>query len=323
MRRSVVRRLHAPSSVPVVAVGGATLGGSGKTPLAIACAAELAAAGARVVLVGHAYRADPRRARFVSPDDSLYEVGDEALLAARALDRCGGRVVVAPSRREAIELAARTADVLVIDGVAQLAPAPASLALLSVDATDPWGRHRSLPPRGILRAPLSMLLAATDAVVPMGAGESGSAADLAAGAWVESAPELWPACVESRGAWVHGGGLMTWKVLSAIPVGLLTALARPDRLVRSLARHGVVPRAVICGRDHGPLGARAGRQVAGNDEVELWLATPKCALHAARELPGVPVAILDHSVTLHAALRNALRGVCRRAASLDPSGAHP
>ena len=41
-----------------------------------------ARAGARVALVGHAYRATPGRARVVAPDDALHEVGDEALVAA-------------------------------------------------------------------------------------------------------------------------------------------------------------------------------------------------------------------------------------------------
>ena len=54
-------RSRAPLRLPryrdVVTVGGATLGGSGKTRVALACARELARAGARVVLVGHAYRA--------------------------------------------------------------------------------------------------------------------------------------------------------------------------------------------------------------------------------------------------------------------------
>ena len=41
-QRTVVRHLELPRRMRVIAIGGATLGGSGKTPLAIACAAELA-----------------------------------------------------------------------------------------------------------------------------------------------------------------------------------------------------------------------------------------------------------------------------------------
>src|SRR5271155_2411411 len=83
--RTLVRTLVVPGHVRVVAVGGATLGGSGKTPLAIACARELARQGARVAFVGHAYRARPGRARVVLPSDALDEVGDEALVAALEL----------------------------------------------------------------------------------------------------------------------------------------------------------------------------------------------------------------------------------------------
>src|SRR5580658_1099224 len=39
--RAIARKLRWPAHVRVVAVGGATLGGSGKTPLAVACAAKL------------------------------------------------------------------------------------------------------------------------------------------------------------------------------------------------------------------------------------------------------------------------------------------
>jgi tetraacyldisaccharide 4'-kinase len=143
--RAVVRRLTWPSHVRVIAVGGATLGGSGKTPLAIACAAELAAAGASVAFVGHAYRATPGRARVVSGADPVGEVGDEALLAARTLGPAGVPVVVAPRRSDAVALAARISNVLVLDGVAQTTPDRASLALLAVDASEPWGRAVALP----------------------------------------------------------------------------------------------------------------------------------------------------------------------------------
>src|SRR5437660_8952765 len=79
----VVRPLSVPAGVRAVGVGGSTLGGSNKTPLAIALAKAIAVQGEQVVFVGHAYRARPRIARLVSPGDDIREVGDEALLAAR------------------------------------------------------------------------------------------------------------------------------------------------------------------------------------------------------------------------------------------------
>jgi tetraacyldisaccharide 4'-kinase len=314
--RAVTRRIAAPSRVQVVAIGGATLGGSGKTPLAIACAAELAASGARVALVGHAYRATPGRPRLVSPRDALDDVGDEALLAARALAPWGARasVVVAPSRSEAMALAARVADVLVLDGIAQLRPSPAALSILAVDPERPWGDGRSLPPRGSLRAPIATLVAASDAIVTVGDGEP--AAEL-----FDLGRSVWPSRVDSLGVetYVDEGALMTWPAVRALRVGLLTALARPERVLRALARRGVVPRAILSARDHGPFGRGAGSRAerrAREHGVDLWLATPKCALHAARALPALRVAVVHHFVTLHPSLRKRLRGLGERGQAL-------
>jgi tetraacyldisaccharide 4'-kinase len=264
--RSVVRRLTWPPHVRVLAVGGATLGGSGKTPLAVACAAALAARGASVALVGHAYRATPGRARVVHGDDSLDEVGDEALLAARALDPLGVRVIVAPKRSAAVALAARMADVLVLDGVAQTSPVRASLALLAVDSIEPWGQAIALPPRGDLRAPVSRLLGACDMLVAVGSERP-----------VASLSGAHHARTEIRGAWV-GGELVRCEGLRRLRIGLLCALARPDRLVRSLAASGIAVRVVVRAPDHGPFG-RAALEAVGRESVDLWLATPKCALH--------------------------------------------
>jgi tetraacyldisaccharide-1-P 4'-kinase len=146
------RPVRVPPAVRTVTVGGATLGGSGKTRVAIAIARTLASRGERVVLVGHAYRARPGCARFVSADDRLEDVGDEAIVCARALDGVA-KVIVAPSRQEAVDCAAPHADVLVFDGPLQLRPRKASLAVLTVEATD--------------RAPHSSLVAHADVVVPV------------------------------------------------------------------------------------------------------------------------------------------------------------
>jgi len=290
--RIVVRRLTWPPHARVVAVGGATLGGSGKTPLAMACAAELAARGASVAFVGHAYRATPRRARVVNAEDPVGEVGDEALLAARALGPAGVPVVVAPRRADAVALAARMADVLVLDGVAQTAPLRASLALLAVDAEEPWGHAAALPPGGDLRAPVSRLLAACDMLVAVGE---------------EPPPNLrgaHHARTEIRGARV-AGELVGWDTLARLRLGLLSALARPDRLLRSLERRGVRVRAVVRARDHGPFArdlidrASTGR---GRD-VDLWLATPKCALHVfAACAPSQRLGVICSTLTLTPAL---------------------
>jgi len=296
--RGVVRPVSLPAGRRVIAVGGATLGGSGKTPLAIACAVEIAAAGGRVAFVGHAYRAAPRGARVVEEGDALREVGDEALLAARALGGIGVPVIVAPRRAESMALAAQLARVLVVDGVAQTRPARASLALLAVDAEEPWGRAGSVPPLGDLRAPKEALLAACDRVVAVGDGAGDDAR------------------VVSRGAW-YRGALRPWAELRPARVGLLCALARPERVVRQLARRGVSLVSVVRARDHGPFG-RPALAAAARARVDVWLATPKCALHL-HEFAALPVAVLDHGVALSAPLR----AMCRSLAHAPEGEGYP
>ncbi len=101
------RALVVRDGAKVIAIGGATLGGSGKTPLAVACARRLAMDGHSVALVGHAYRAKPDRSRVVSPADAVEIVGDEALVAAQALEDVGVAVVVGPGRQVALESCAQ------------------------------------------------------------------------------------------------------------------------------------------------------------------------------------------------------------------------
>jgi len=189
-------------------------------------------------------------------------------------------VVVAPSRRLAVSFAARGSDVLVLDGVAQLTPARADLALLAVDPHEPWGRTARLPPGGDLRAPVAALRAACDHVVPVGEGAAAN--------------------VRARGAWL-GPTLHTWESLAGLRLGLLSALARPERLVRQLAQRGISVHALVRTHDHGPFAPRL-LAWAARLAVDLWLATPKCVLHVPERL-GAPVATLDHSVVLPRWLR--------------------
>ncbi|HWL86751.1 MAG TPA: tetraacyldisaccharide 4'-kinase [Polyangiaceae bacterium] len=294
----VVRRLDLPEDVVVIAIGGATLGGSGKTPLALACARFAAECDAGdVALIGHAYRASPERARVVAPDDACRVVGDEALLCARQFMHDTSNpdarieVIVAPSRQGAVDFAvARGARILVLDGVAQIAPRRAGLALLALDGTSPWG-NEACPPRGDLRAPVPALLAACDRTVML-SGDS----------------------VQSRGAVAERSGVHTqrkrvsYDELAHMRVGLFTALARPDRVVASLKAYGVLPRARIHASDHGtPSGRELARSTAAHG-LDCWVTTSKCAIHLPNSL-SVPVYVLEHHVVLEPSLRDGLASV--------------
>ena len=288
----------------VIAVFGSTLGGSGKTPLAVACARVLAAEGHRVALVGHAYRARPRARRVVTGTDDVDVVGDEALACARELSSAGVAVVVGTARQDALDHALEVADVAIIDGAGQLSPRPAHLALLAVDGTRPWGAG-ACPPRGDLRVSKAALISACDRVVTIGEGDRD-----ALGVHVPVDVAL----VAVRGAYTSHATL-DWGALRARRVGLWTAIARPDRVVHALSRNGVTPAFVATHADHAVVSPRAlarivrGASVAG---VDLWLATSKCVTRLPPALGGVPVATLDHALSLGPALVEALRDAVSR-----------
>lgn len=287
--RAVARPLDVPArgaaepSLLTVTVGGATIGGSGKTRVALACTRELASRGASVVLIGHAYRATPGAARLVSRTDTLGDVGDEALACARALaDVPGARVVVGPDRQSAIDLAASLSprvDVVVIDGPLQLTPSRSSLAVLALDAEAPWGAGH-VPPAGDLRAPRAALLAHADLVVDVDA--SPRVVLLDSGRRALDLPSFVASAV-------------------ALRVGLFTALGRPERLVGALARAGLAPLHVVRAPDHGPITPRLARRLV-DLPVDLWLATTKCALHLETLDLAAPLGILDGSLVLPSSL---------------------
>ena len=274
--RGVARPLNVPAGIRVVTVGGATLGGSGKTRVALAATKLLADAGARVTLIGHGYRSRGE-ARVVRPDDALEVVGDEALVCARALEG-SANVVSGPNRQAAVDLAVRSGpQILVIDGPLQLAPVRASLALLAVDASQPWGAG-ALPPAGDLRAPRAALLAHADHVVAVSA--------LPRGAW--RGGELTPLGSLARGS----------------RLGLFTAIARPQRLVGSLRQTGITFTDVVHAPDHGPFSSSLAKRMA-TAPVDLWLATAKCAVHLERGNTS-EIAVLDGKYDLPEAVRDAL-----------------
>jgi tetraacyldisaccharide 4'-kinase len=291
--RGLVRPASVSEAIGLVCVGGSTLGGSGKTRVAVEVARQLALLGTSVALVGHAYRVAPRSSRVVRPSDALEEVGDEALVCARALEGMGVPVVIGPTRQSAIDLAVRldpAPKLLVLDGPIAIRgrQGPTSLSLLAVDANRPWGSGR-LPPSGDLRAPRELLLARADRVVP-----------------VDATP--------ARVRWTSGE-VSAVGSLRGRSVGLFTAIARPDRLVRALAALGVRPREIVSVPDHGP--ASLGRQALGRASVDVWIATEKCALHLAKEVLGAPIGTLESDLRLPEDVLDALAVLSLRQAELD------
>lgn len=141
--------------VPVIVVGNITAGGTGKTPLSIWLAQQLAGDALRPAIIGRGYRgrvgAKPLE---VSADSDPAIVGDEAVLMAR---RCNCPVVVHPDRVAAARLAIELgADIILSDDGLQHYRLQRDFEIAVVDGERLFG-NRQLLPAGPLREPLSRL----------------------------------------------------------------------------------------------------------------------------------------------------------------------
>lgn len=151
------------AGLPVICVGNFTAGGTGKTPLALLIARELAGLGETPAFLTRGYGGRLTGPKVVDPlRDTAAEVGDEALLLAGV-----ATTIVARDRAKGAQAAERTEPaptVLVMDDGLQNPALVKDLAIAVVDARRGLGNGRVLP-AGPLRAPLAFQLTLADAIV--------------------------------------------------------------------------------------------------------------------------------------------------------------
>src|SRR5262245_48992778 len=161
------------AGVPVICIGNLTLGGAGKTPAAICAAQILIDAGHKPFVLSRGYggtlegpvQVDPKR-------HPAAEVGDEPLLLARAAP-----TVVARDRVAGAEAArAAGAGSIVMDDGFQSPNLHKDLSVLVVDGRRGIGNARVFP-AGPLRAPLDAQLRRAGAMLVIGTGAAGDAAE--------------------------------------------------------------------------------------------------------------------------------------------------
>ncbi len=321
----LVKSLDWPPHVRAIGVGGGTLGGSYKTPLALAVAHQVASSGRnRVAIVGHGYGARVERARAVVRTDEARDVGDEAVWLAEKFTR--GVVVVAAERSDAVRYAvAQGANVIVFDGLHQTTPRRLDHALLVLDAERPWGASQS-PPSGDARASASRLRSRADEVVLVRT-RRGSAErhaddrdrdrdhdhDRDRDHDHDHDRDHHQRVHEGRylleGARLLGGAeRLSMAELRGKRLGLSTAIARPSRLIGMLLDEGIVPTRVVRSADHaGP--AFPPVLEGERPPVDGWLVTEKCASWLRAEQPEsykrlqVPVFVLEATLAVPTLLR--------------------
>lgn len=149
----IVRVYQLP--VPVIVVGNLTAGGTGKTPLTMWFAEQLAAKGFKPAIVSRGYRGSiGSQPVVVAADSDPSVVGDEAVLMA---NRSEFPVVVHPDRVAAANVAVEQgADLIIADDGLQHYRLGRDFEIVVVDGARVFG-NRQLLPAGPLREPLSRL----------------------------------------------------------------------------------------------------------------------------------------------------------------------
>jgi tetraacyldisaccharide 4'-kinase len=281
LHRAVARRLVAARGRPscaIVSVGGLSMGGAGKTPLAAALASGLRRRGLRVAIASRGYRGASREPVTIVSDGShvrasVEAVGDEALvLAAHAP---GVSVLVGRDRRLVGHRAVSLFDteVLVLDDGFQHHRLARDLDIVCVDGASGFGNGHVLP-WGPLREPLSTLrfadwLCLVDPV-------EGRSPPAAVEAFEASGRPVWRAHRRPTAlVALEEGEPEPPSRLAGLRVGMLAGIARPASLRRTLEALGARVVAERLFPDHH---AYAAGDLGGLDPgVDLWITTEKDA----------------------------------------------
>ena len=213
--------------VPVLCVGNAGVGGSGKTTVALDLGARLLARGRRVAFLTRGYGgrlAGPVRVDAVR--HGAAEVGDEALLlAGMAASYVGGDR--AATARRAVE---QGAGVLVLDDGLQNSSLRKTLSLLVIDGAVGFGNGRVIP-AGPRREPVGAAAARCGAAVLIGEDVTGALGQLPAGLPV----------LRAR---------LVSEVLPAGPLVAFAGIGRPEKFRETLSAAGGEVRALHAFPDH-------------------------------------------------------------------------
>jgi tetraacyldisaccharide 4'-kinase len=171
----------------VLSLGNLTLGGTGKTPLAMHTAELLAQMGARTAIASRGYGGSLQKQGGVVSDGARLlltpgQAGDEPFLMGLCLE--GIPVVVGANRfRSALYCAGKFgSQALVCDDAFQHLALARNLDIVLVDGKNPFGNGRVFP-RGPLREPLSALSRAHALVITR---STGSIPD--------PVKKIWPSC---------------------------------------------------------------------------------------------------------------------------------
>ena len=232
---SRMRRAGLRADVPVICIGNFTLGGTGKTPAAVAVAELLQREGRKPALLTRGYGGSMSGPVVVEPrQHTAADVGDEALLLTQA-----GLTIVSRDRPAGARVAqARGGDVIVMDDGLQNPSLAKDLTIALLDARRGIGNSRVFP-AGPLRAPLDVQLDQCNAVLVVGDGNKADAVATKA---------------QQRGRTVFHGALQPDEAavaaLSARPVLAFAGIGDPEKFFATLQAAGAEVKTIRAFADH-------------------------------------------------------------------------
>ncbi len=221
-RRQLRKARRQKVDAPVLCVGNFTVGGSGKTPVAIALAEQARAEGLRPGILSRGHGGSFSEPHVVdAAHDAARHVGDEPLLLA-----AHAPVAVSPDRAAGAALLIRRngCDFLIMDDGFQSARVHMDYALMVVDARYGLGNGRIIP-GGPLRARVADQLLYADAILRMG---EGTAADALVRKAARAGKPIFDALVRPRNAAAFAGR----KFLAFAGIG------HPDKFFDSVTQAG-------------------------------------------------------------------------------------
>lgn len=232
-RRRMDRAAPASVNAPVLCIGNLTVGGAGKTPVAIALALAARDRGYRPGIVSRGYGGGHVRPHRVDLEaDTARSVGDEALLLARAAPTAVG----VNRARSAQTLIDGGVDFIIMDDGFQSRSLHMDYALIALDARRGIGNGGVIP-AGPLRAPLRDQMRLMDAVLRIGDADAG---DRVVRAAARAGKPVMQARLEPADMHAVAGR----RLLAYCGIG------DPGKFYETLRNHGCMPAATRSFGDH-------------------------------------------------------------------------
>lgn len=229
LRRKLAGAAPETVDVPVICIGNLTAGGAGKTPVSEAVRERIMALGLRAATLSRGHGGRERGPLKVDAAVHDYRaVGDEPLLLAASGEAWIGRERPLAARA----MAADGVQAIVMDDGHQNPSLAKDLALVVIDAGDPFGNGRILP-CGPLREPVAEGLARADAVVLMGEGAM-------------------PAEAAASGKPVLRAWLEPARPAPLVPLVAFAGIGRPQKFFDTLRAAGADVREEVPFADHHP-----------------------------------------------------------------------